>query len=79
MCLLKNILRLFTVILKNLNIEEEDVWTRVFVQILDGHARKWFKELLAGSIARIKQLDETFLKHWVTEEILSTTSQNSET
>jgi hypothetical protein len=49
---------------ENLNIEEEDVWTRVFVQSLDGHARKWFKELPAGSIAGIKQLDETILKHW---------------
>jgi hypothetical protein len=49
---------------ENLNIEEEDVWTQVFVQSLDGHARKWFKELPAGSIAGIKQLDETFLKHW---------------
>jgi hypothetical protein len=45
---------------ENLNIEEEDVWTRVFVQSLDGHARKWFKELPAGSIAGIEQLDETF-------------------
>jgi hypothetical protein len=49
---------------ENLNIEQEDVWTRVFVQILDGHARKWFKEIPAGSIAGIEQLDETFLKHW---------------
>jgi hypothetical protein len=49
---------------ENLNIEQEDVWTRVFVQSLDGHARKWFKELLAGSIVGIEQLDETFLKHW---------------
>jgi hypothetical protein len=49
---------------ENLNIEEEDVWTRVFVQILDGHARKWFKELPAGSIAGIEKLDDTFLKHW---------------
>jgi hypothetical protein len=49
---------------ENLNIEEEDVWTRVFVQSLDGHARKWFKELLASSIADIEQLDDTFLTHW---------------
>jgi hypothetical protein len=49
---------------ENLNIEQEDVWTRVFVQSLDGHARKWFKELPAGSIAGIEQFDETFLKHW---------------
>ena len=32
---------------ENINIEQEDVWTRVFVQILDGQARKWFKELPA--------------------------------
>jgi hypothetical protein len=31
---------------------------------LDGHARKWFKELPAGSITRIKELDDIFLKHW---------------
>jgi hypothetical protein len=49
---------------ENLNIEEEDVWTRFFVQSLDGHARKWFKELPAGSIDGIEQLDDTFLKHW---------------
>jgi hypothetical protein len=49
---------------ENLNIEEEDVWTRVFVQSLDGHARKWFKELPTRSIAGIEQLDDTFLKHW---------------
>ena len=49
---------------ENLNIEEEDVWTRVFVQSLDGHARKWFKDLPAGSIDGIEQLDDVFLKHW---------------
>jgi hypothetical protein len=49
---------------KILNIEEEDVWTPVFVQSLDGHARKWFKELPAGSIAGIEKLDDIFLKHW---------------
>jgi hypothetical protein len=48
---------------ENLNIEEEDVWAQVFVQSLDGHARKWFKELPVGSIAGIEQLDDTFLKH----------------
>jgi len=29
----------------NLNIENEDVWMRVFVQSLDGEARKWFRSL----------------------------------
>ena len=48
---------------ENLNIEQY-VWTRVFVQSLDGHARKWFKELPPGSITGIEQLDEIFLKHW---------------
>ena len=28
---------------ENINIEQEDVWTRVFVQILYGHDIKWFK------------------------------------
>jgi hypothetical protein len=48
---------------ENLNIEEEYVWTRVLVQSLDGHARKWFKEIPAGSIAGIEKLDGIFLKH----------------
>ena len=33
---------------ENIDIEKEDVWTRVFVQRLDGQDRKWFKELPAG-------------------------------
>ena len=45
---------------ENINIEQEDVWTRVFVQSLDGQARKWFKELPAGSIAGIEALDDIF-------------------
>jgi len=48
----------------NLDINEEDVWMRVFVQILDGEARKWFKELPPRSIADIEALDDVFLKHW---------------
>jgi hypothetical protein len=48
---------------KNLNIEDVDVWTRVFVQSLDGHARKWFKEIPAGSVVGIEELDDVFLKH----------------
>ena len=27
---------------ENINIEQEDVWTRAFVQSLNGQARKWF-------------------------------------
>ena len=49
---------------ENINIEQEDVWTRVFVQSLDGQARKWFKELPAVLVADIIALDDIFLKHW---------------
>jgi hypothetical protein len=48
----------------NLNIENEDVWMRVFVQILDGEARKWFRGLTPGSIVGIEALDDAFLRHW---------------
>ena len=34
------------------------------MQILDGQARKWFKELPARSVASIESLDDIFLKHW---------------
>jgi hypothetical protein len=37
---------------------------RVFVQILDGEARKWFRGLTPGSIVRIEALDDAFLRHW---------------
>ena len=40
----------------NLNIEEKDVWMRMFIQSLDGEVRIWFKELLANSITIIEEL-----------------------
>ena len=48
----------------NLNIENEDVWMRVFVQSLDGEAGKWFRGLTLGSIFGIKDLDDVFLRQW---------------
>jgi hypothetical protein len=48
----------------NLNIENEDVWMRVFVQILDSEARKFFRGLTLGSIVGIEALDDSFLRHW---------------
>lgn len=48
----------------NQNIEHEDVWTRLFVQSMDGEARKWFRDLPPSSIAGIEALDEAFLKQW---------------
>jgi hypothetical protein len=48
----------------NLNIENEDVWMRVFVQSLDGEVRKWFRGLAPGSIVGIESLDSAFLRQW---------------
>jgi uncharacterized small protein (DUF1192 family) len=48
----------------NLNIENEDVWMRVFVQSLEGEVRKWFWGLAPGSIAGIEALDNVFLRQW---------------
>jgi hypothetical protein len=48
----------------NLNIENEDVWMRDFVQSMDGKDIKWFSGLTPGSIARIESLDDDFLRHW---------------
>jgi uncharacterized small protein (DUF1192 family) len=48
----------------NLNIGNEDVWMRVFVQSLDGEVRKWFRGLAPGSIAGIEALDNVFLRQW---------------
>jgi hypothetical protein len=48
----------------NQNIENEDVWMRVFVQSLFGEARKWFMGLAPRSIIGIEALYEDFLRHW---------------
>jgi hypothetical protein len=48
----------------NQNIENENVWMRVFIQSLFGEARKWFRGLAPGSIISIKALDADLLKHW---------------
>jgi uncharacterized small protein (DUF1192 family) len=48
----------------NLNIENEDVWMRVFVHSLDGEVRNWFRGLAPGSIAGIEALDIVFLRQW---------------
>ena len=47
----------------NLDISEDDVWMKVFVQSLDGEARKWFRELAPRSIVDIEALNDAFLKH----------------
>jgi hypothetical protein len=57
-------IELFYSYVDNLNITDEDVWMRVFVQILDGEARRWFREITPGSITCIEVFDDTFLKQW---------------
>jgi hypothetical protein len=57
-------LELFYSYVDNLNITDEDVWMRVFVQSLDGEARRWFRELTPGSITGIEVFDDIFLKQW---------------
>jgi len=48
----------------NLDISEVDVWMSVFLQSLDGGARKWLRELTPIPIADIEALDDAFLNHW---------------
>jgi hypothetical protein len=60
----------------NQNIENEDVWMRVFVQSLFGEARKWFRGLAPRSITGIEALDEAFLRHWGDKNDFCTTSPN---
>ena len=47
----------------NQNIEHNDVWTKLFVQNLDGESRKCFRELPIGSIIEIDALDAAFFRH----------------
>ena len=48
----------------NPNIEAKDVYMRMFVQILDGDVRKWFRELPANSITIIEDLQDLFMRQW---------------
>jgi len=57
-------LELFYIYANNSDISEVDVSVRVFVQSLDGEARKWFRELTPRSIVDVEALDDDFLKHW---------------
>jgi hypothetical protein len=57
-------LELFYSYADNINITQEDVWTRLFVQSLDGEAMRWFRELTPRTITSIEFLDDTFLKQW---------------
>jgi hypothetical protein len=45
-------------------IMHTDVWMRIFVHILQGEAKKWFRALPPGSIYGIRALDNAFLRQW---------------
>lgn len=48
----------------NLADAEDDVYMRLFVQSLEGDARKWFRNLSANSIDSWVALEATFLDQW---------------
>jgi hypothetical protein len=45
-------------------IMQANVWMRIFVHVLEGEARKWFRALPLGSIDGIEALDNAFLRQW---------------
>ena len=53
---------LFRSFAENLNVEHLDVLLRLFVQSLDGEARKWFKTLADRSVDTWERMDEVFLR-----------------
>ena len=47
-----------------LNVEHLDVVLRLFVQYLDGEARKWFKGLPNNSISTWEEMESLFTQRW---------------
>ena len=45
-------------------MEHLDVVLRLFVQSLDGEARKWFKTLAGRSVTTWEIMEDTFLRKW---------------
>jgi len=54
----------FCAFVKNLNVEQLDVVMRLFVQSLNGEARKWFKSLPNASITTWEELENSFTQKW---------------
>lgn len=54
----------FCAFVENLNVEQLDVVLRLFVQSLDGEARKWFKALPNASITTWEELETSFTQKW---------------
>ena len=45
-------------------IDESDVQMRFFAQSLTGEVKKWFKNLVAGSIANLAAFHREFINTW---------------
>ena len=45
-------------------VDYEDVKMRLFAQSLSGEAKKWYKDLPAGSIKKFAAFQTTFLDTW---------------
>ena len=48
----------------NFNVENLDVVLRLFMQSLDGEARKWFKTLADHSVTTWEIMEDNFLRKW---------------
>lgn len=54
----------FSAFAKNINVEHLDVAMKLFVQSLDGEARKWFKSLPDASITTWEKFENSFTQKW---------------
>lgn len=59
---IENHIAVFCNFAENLNDEHLDVFLRLFVQSLDGEARKWFKELPNNSIPTWEEMERLFIQ-----------------
>ena len=48
----------------NMNIEQENVYTRLFVQYLEGNVRTWFRQLPANYIRSWEELTNVLKNQW---------------
>ena len=61
---LKTIFKLSLDFAYNMNIKQENVYMRLFVQSLEGNVRIWFKQLPAASIRNWEELTTIFKNQW---------------
>ena len=54
----------FCSFVENFNVEHLDVVLRLFFQLLDGEARKWFKTLYDHTITTWEEMENSFTQKW---------------